>query len=194
MENRFTESSKELLLCMACLDPTNLFSNFSLSSLVRLAELYPQDFSEADRIELKEQLKTWIYEMRGNTTFSKLTNIGDLAKKMVEVGIHTTFHLVYLLIELVLVLPIATTTIKRAFSAMNIIKTDLRNKMGDDFLTDCLVCYVEKDVFRSIDNEVIIQHFQSMKTRRMDLSPLPPEEASPLDHSGAVGTPTVNKS
>ncbi|KAK9757909.1 hypothetical protein RND81_01G194300, partial [Saponaria officinalis] len=42
---------------------------------------------------------------------------------------------------------------ERAFSAMNIIKTDLRNKMGDDFLTNCLVCYIEKDVFRSIDNE-----------------------------------------
>ena len=115
--------------------------------------------------------------MRGNATFSKLTNIGDLVKMTVKVGIHTTFHLEYLFTELVLVLPVATATVERAFSAMNIVKTDLRNKMGDDFLTDCLVCYIEKDVFRSIDNEVIIQHFQNMKTRRMDLSPSPVEEA-----------------
>ncbi|KAL6578018.1 hypothetical protein OROMI_010346 [Orobanche minor] len=27
-------------------------------------------------------------------------------------------------------------SVERAFSAMNIVKTDLRNKMGDDFLTD----------------------------------------------------------
>ena len=176
MENRFTESSTELLLCMSCLDPKNSFSNFSLSRLLRLAELYPPDFSEQDRIELKEQLKTWIYEMTGNAIFSKLTNIADLAKKMVEVGIHTTFHLVYLLIELVLVLPVVIVAVERAFSAMNIVKTDLCNKIGDDFLTDCLVCYIEKDVFKSIDNEVIIQYFQNMKTRRIDLPPLLVEE------------------
>ena len=135
MENRFTESSTKLLLCMSCLDPKNSFSNFSLSRLLRLAELYPPDFSEQDRIELKEQLKTWIYEMRGNEFFSKLTNIRDHAKKMVEVGIHTTFHLVCLLIELVLLLPITTAAVDIVFSTMNIVKTDLHNKMGDELFS-----------------------------------------------------------
>jgi hypothetical protein len=128
-------------------------------------------------MELKEQLKMWIFEMRGNEDFSKLQNIGALAKKMVEVGIHTVFHLVYRLIELILVLHVAIATVERAFSAMNIIKTDLRNKMEDDFLTDCLVCYIEKDIFKSIDNEVILQHFQTMRTRRADLPPLSFEES-----------------
>lgn len=172
MDNRFTETNTELLLCIACLDPKNSFSNFSFSKLVRLAELYPQDFSMDDRMELKEQLKMWISEMRGNARFSKLENVGELATNMVEVGYHTTFHLVYLLIKLALVLPVATASVERVFSAMNIVKTNLRNKMGDDFLTDCLVCYVERDIFRRIDNEVIIQHFQNMRTRRLDLPPL----------------------
>lgn len=35
--------------------------------------------------------------------------------------------------------------------------------------TLCLMCYVEKDVLMGIDNEVIIQHFQNMTTRRLDL-------------------------
>lgn len=38
-------------------------------------------FSLFDRMELKEELKTWISEMQENETFSKLQNIGDLAKK-----------------------------------------------------------------------------------------------------------------
>ena len=88
-----------------------------------------------------------------------LQNIGEVSKKIIEVEIHTVYQLVYRLIELVLMLPVATVTVKRAFSVMNIIKTDLRNKMGNDFLTDCLVCYNEKNVFRSIDNKDIIQHF-----------------------------------
>ena len=111
--------------------------------------------------------------MRENDVFSNLLDIGEVAKKMVEVGINNVFPLVYRLIELVLVLPVATATVERAFSAMNIIKTVLHNKMGDEFLTDCLVCYIEKDVFRSIDNEAIMQRFQNMKTRRVDLPSLP---------------------
>ncbi|KAL6547893.1 hypothetical protein OROHE_009598 [Orobanche hederae] len=176
MENRFTETNTELLMCIACLDPKDSFSNFSHSTLLRLAELYPEDFSLDDQMELKEQLKMWISEMKGNARFSKLENIRELATNMVEVGFHTTFHLVYLLIKLALTLPVATASVERAFSAINIVKTDLRNKMEDDFLTDCLVCYIERDVFLGIDNETIIQHFQEMRIRRLDLPGLPPHE------------------
>ncbi|KAL1815817.1 hypothetical protein ACET3Z_018391 [Daucus carota] len=99
-------------------------------------------------------------------------NIGEVAKNMVEVGYHMSFPLVYLLIELILVLPVATATVERAFSAMNIVKSNLRNKMGDDFLTGCLVCYIEKDLFTAVDTEAIIQNFQNMTTRKADLSHL----------------------
>lgn len=176
MENRFGDSNAELLTCIACLDPKNSFSNFNESKLLRLVELYPQDFSICDQMELKDQLKMWIYEMRGNENFSKLQDIGAVAKKMVEVGIHTAFHLVYRLIELVLVLPIVSATVERVFSRMNFTRTDLLKKMGDDFLTDRLVCYIENDVFRSIHNEVIIRHFQHRTTREMDLALLPFDE------------------
>ena len=43
---------------------------------------------------------------------------------------NTTFALVYRLIELALILPVATATAERAFSAMKIIKIDTQNKMG----------------------------------------------------------------
>ncbi|CAH9053645.1 unnamed protein product [Cuscuta epithymum] len=172
MENRFSESNTELLSCLACLDPRDKFSNFCESKLLNLAELYSCDFSSVDRMEVKEQLQVWIYEMRTNELFSDIQTIGEVCKKMVELKVHNSFHLIYRLIELTLVLPVATATVERAFSAMNIIKTDLRNKMGDDYLTDCLVCYIDSDVFRSIDNETIMQHFQNMKTRRLDLPKL----------------------
>jgi hypothetical protein len=48
---------------------------------------------------------------------------------MVEIERHIVFPLVYHIIELALLLPVATTTVERAFSAMKIIKTELRNKM-----------------------------------------------------------------
>ena len=41
--------------------------------------------------------------------------------------------------------------------------------MGDQWLNDSLVVYVEKDIFDSIDNELIMQQFQKMKPRKGEL-------------------------
>ena len=65
-----------------------------------------------------------------------------------------------------LTLPVTTASMERSFSAMKYIKNKLRNRMGDQWLNDCLVSYIERDVFIQIDNEAIIQRFQNMKTRR----------------------------
>ena len=175
LENRFSEANIELLICIGSLNPKNLFSNYSGAKLVQLAELYPEDFSDYERSILVEELEMWIRSMRENTMYSKLEDIGELAKKMVEMGLNKAFRLVYRVIELVLVLPVATATVERAFSVMSIIKTDLRNKIGDEFLNDALICYIERDVFKSIDNEIILQHFHNMKTRKMLLPSLPLE-------------------
>ena len=55
---------------------------------------------------------------------------------------------------------------KRAFSAMSIIKTELRNKMGDDWLNYNMMCYIERDVFASIDDDDIVYRFQSYRSRK----------------------------
>ena len=63
----------------------------------------------------------------------------------------------------------ATASVERIFSAMNIIKADLRNKVSNEWLNDLMVCYTERDIFRSIDDDAIIKSFQGMKNRRMNL-------------------------
>ena len=67
--------------------------------------------------------------------------------------------------KLALTLLVATVTVERSFSAMKFIKNKLHNRMGDQWMNDCLIVYIEKDVVCSIDNETIIQRFQNMKTR-----------------------------
>ncbi|KAL4583026.1 hypothetical protein LXL04_007590 [Taraxacum kok-saghyz] len=57
--------------------------------------------------------------------------------------------------------------VERAFSAMKLIKTDIRNKMGDKFLSDSLVSYIEKDVLDGFDNDAIIARFQAIRPRRI---------------------------
>jgi hypothetical protein len=43
---------------------------------------------------------------------------------------------VYKLLKLVLVLPVATASVEKVFSAMNYVKNKLRNRMKDQLLND----------------------------------------------------------
>ncbi|XP_039140543.1 uncharacterized protein LOC120277767 [Dioscorea cayenensis subsp. rotundata] len=126
MNNRFTETTTELLTYISCLDPRNSFSRFHHAKLLRLAEIYYDDFSIQDLQFLKEQLHTYIHDVRRCFDFVECDDLASLLVKLVESRKHLVFPLVYRLIELALILPVATTSVERSFSAMNIIKTDLR--------------------------------------------------------------------
>ncbi|CAL9019982.1 unnamed protein product [Prunus brigantina] len=54
------------------------------------------------------------------------------------------YYLIDRLIRLVLTLPVSTATTERAFSAMKLVKTALRNKMKNEFLVDSMIVYIEK--------------------------------------------------
>jgi hypothetical protein len=68
-----------------------------------------------------------------------------------------------------LILPVSTATSERAFSAMKLVKTRLRNKMGDEFLRDCLIIYIEKEIAIEFTTDTLIDNFHDMKTRRVRL-------------------------
>jgi hypothetical protein len=54
--------------------------------------------------------------------------------------------------------------------AMNIIKTDLRNRMSDEWPNDLILCYIEKEIFTG-PPEKINRTIQSMKDQKMSLPP-----------------------
>ena len=166
LNNRFTEVNMELLLCVACLNPNDSFCAFDKQKLVHLAEFYPFDFSKVDLVILGNQLDNYIVDMRSDDRFSKLKGISDLAKRLVESKKDVVYPLVYLLVRLGLVLPIATATMERVFSAMKLVKNQQRNRMCDSWMNDCLIIYVERDIFDSIDNEKILQFYQNMRPHR----------------------------
>ena len=80
---------------------------------------------------LDNQLETYIYDMQSTKEFSAFRGIEQLVGRMVEMKKNVSYPLVYLLVTLALILLVATTTVERAFSAMNIIKNRLRNQIGD---------------------------------------------------------------
>ncbi|CAN6699290.1 unnamed protein product [Malus baccata var. baccata] len=169
LNDRFNEVNTELLLCMACLSPVNNFASFDKAKIVRLAKLYSQDFDRMDLMNLPIQLDNYIHDMKMHSEFSSLRGISDLAQELVKTGRSESYMLVYKLLTLALVLPVATASVERVFSAMKIVKTPLRNKMGDQWLSDSMLVYIEKDVFAFIDNEPIMRRFHDMKSRRQQL-------------------------
>lgn len=166
LNDRFTELTTELLLCMSCLDPSDSFSAYDMDKVIRFASFYPSDFDEDDISCLEYQLSNYIMDVRSSEQFFDVVGISGLARKMVQTKRHQRYPLVYLLIKLALILPVATTTIERVFSAMKIIKNQLRNRLGDEFMNDCLVAYIERDVSTALKNEDILERFQNMNNRR----------------------------
>ncbi|XP_058727632.1 uncharacterized protein LOC131599201 [Vicia villosa] len=112
MDHRFSEGSNMILDCFSCLEPKNSFSKFDVDKLARLANIYHADFSDDDRGIIRDQLETYVLQM-------------------VQTEKHSVFPLVYKLIELSLILSVSTASVERAFSAMKIIKSKLRNKIND---------------------------------------------------------------
>ncbi|CAN6235046.1 unnamed protein product [Urochloa humidicola] len=167
MNHRFNEISSELLVCMSALNPRKNFSSFDVDKLVRLAEIYAEDFNVADLLLLPGQLKDFVNRARRSEYFVGCTELSKVSEIMVSKNMHTSYPFVYKLIELTLILPVATASVERIFSAMSLIKTDLRNKMGDEWLNDLMICYTEKEIFRSIGNDKLIERFEEMKKRRM---------------------------
>ena len=74
------------------------------------------------------------------------------------------------MVILVLTLPVSTATTKRAFSTMKVVKTNIRNKMENDFLTDSLMLYIEKDIVSTFSLNSIVDDFEDLKKRRVPFS------------------------
>ena len=115
LNNRFSEANTDLLLCMACLNPSNLFVTFNKEKLIRLVKFYPSDFLRTDILALDSQLQNYIFDMRSNNFFLELQGVSELAEKLVSTRKHETYPLVYLLVKLVLTLPVATATVETSF-------------------------------------------------------------------------------
>ncbi|XP_076902696.1 uncharacterized protein LOC143557528 [Bidens hawaiensis] len=167
--NRFNEVTTNLLMCMSSLSPSCNFSAFDKLNLLKLAEMYPYDFDFDEKDKLIYELGHYIANMKEDKRFANLNGVGDLAKMMVKTRLQIDYPLVYRLIKLSLVLPVATASVERCFSSMKIVKTDLRNRMGDGYMNDSCICYIEREFLQQVSVEDVMQRFQKMKTRREQL-------------------------
>jgi hypothetical protein len=165
LDGRFSETSSNLLVWSVALSPRDSFRDFNLESLINLAKLYPQDFDASELRDLDKDLRLYIADVRTDDSFSNIETITGISKKMVETRRHLMYPLFYRLLKLVIVLPVATATVERCFSAMKLVKTFLRNRLNDDSLSDDVICYVEKEEMKKVTNDQVVKYFMALKNR-----------------------------
>ncbi|XP_062180368.1 uncharacterized protein LOC133884819 [Phragmites australis] len=169
LNDRFDEVNTNLLLCMASFNPVDSFVAFDKDKLVKLAQFYPNDFSSIEMIHLPFQLAHFVTDMRRDERFRAVKNLVELSIMLVETKKNLNYDIVYKLLKLVLLLPVATASVERVFSLMNYVKNKLRNRMGDQYLNDCLVTFLEREFFVQVKYNDIINRFQAMKKRKVEL-------------------------
>jgi len=76
--------------------------------------------------------------VRRDERFKNLKNLRELSVMLVSTKRHEQYYVVYKLLKLVLILPIATASVGRVFSTMNYVKNKQRNKMGDEYFEQLL--------------------------------------------------------
>jgi hypothetical protein len=170
LDNRFGEKAMELLTLSSALDPKDAYKSFKIDDICILAEkYYPLDFSEHEKINLRYQLRYFEFDVLTDPTLQNLSSMAELCQGLAKTEKSKTYHLIDRLIRLVLTLPVSTATIERAFSAMEIVNTQLRNKMEDDFLANSLVLYIEREIAESFDSNSIFDDFVLLRDCKVQL-------------------------
>ena len=60
--------------------------------------------------------------------------------------------------------------VRNKFSTMKVVKTNIQNKIENDFLTDSLMLYIEKDIASTFSLDSIVDDFEDLKERRVPFS------------------------
>ena len=168
---RFSEDATELLMLSSALNPQNASEALRIQDICKLVgKFYAQDFTSEEKESLKMQLKHYEHNVVKGSDFKTLSTISELCQWLVKTNKSATYDLIFRVIVLVLTLPVSTATAERSFSAMNIVKTRLRSKMEDAFLSNTLMVFIEREIAKRISIDAIIEGFENFKERRIPFS------------------------
>ncbi|CAN6300848.1 unnamed protein product [Urochloa humidicola] len=156
LDKRFSKESSELVCLASCLNPCNLFQAFDKDKLIKFARFYPSEFPDTVITALDLQLEAFITDVRSDARFHELSALSDLSVKMVETGKNTLYPLVYLLLKLGLILPGTPATAKIASSTMKFINSTMMKEPCNQWTSDCLLLYLEHDIFERITNDAVL--------------------------------------
>ena len=168
LNHRFSEYAMELPTLSSALDSREAYESFRVNDICSLVDnFYQIDFTDDEKYDLKKELDLYKYDVVQHSGFKNLKNIFELCQWVVRTRKSEYYLLIYRVVKLVLTLPVSTATTERAFLVMNVIKTDFRNKMKDEFLSDAMILFIERDIAATISTDSIIDDFEDLKRQRV---------------------------
>lgn len=72
-------------------------------------------------------------------------------------------------LRILLTIPVSVASGERSFSKLKLIKTFLRNSMGQERLSDLAIISIENDVANAIEYDDVIEDFATAKARKKSL-------------------------
>lgn len=165
MKHRFDEETCEILGLLNCFNPSHNFSCYDPTKVVALMNLFDDDFPQKELLTIEARdFDTFIKDNVG--LFENVSTLEEFSKMFVANHLKTVFPNIFKLLTIILTLPISTASAERAFSSLKIVETRLRNCIGDKWLVDQLLLYIEKDIVKSFENEDILTRYAAMAPRR----------------------------
>ncbi|XBJ16618.1 hypothetical protein VPH35_008208 [Triticum aestivum] len=165
LDGMFDEVNMELLICMAAFNPADSFAAYEEEKQVKLAHFYPEDFSQSELLHLPFQLSNFVDDLRLDERFREVKTLAELSIKLVETRKDRVYNIVYRLLRLVLILPVATGSDERDLSSVNYVNNKAVNKLSEQCANDCLVTCLERETFEQVKDDAIISRFRAVNNR-----------------------------
>ena len=114
LDSRFPETSTELLIGIACLNPANSFSNYNKEKVLKMAKLYPDDFDDLAIDCLSFELDAFVGNFATDERFSNLATPGELSKTLFRTKLYKSCPTFFKFLKLTLILPVSTATVEKS--------------------------------------------------------------------------------
>ena len=102
----------------------------------------------------------FISHVRKDKRFSKLKNLCELSVLMVETRKNEQYYIVYKILKLVLILPVATASVERVFSSMKYVKNSFSTNVTKQLFKYSSPILFLSEFFRQVKDEDVINLFQ----------------------------------
>lgn len=161
LDRRFTEHQK-IALNISMLIPS-FISNTKLSDVSEIFDHYKDDLQTDDFSIHKAEFDTWKSLVLQMPEEKRPTTISETLQMMQSVK--SFYPNIYILFQLYGLIPVSIAGAERSFSTLKLIKTKLRNRIGDERLSDLAVINIHKAVAEYLNIDSIIDEFSKTKRR-----------------------------
>ena len=163
--SRFSTHQK-LAANISKLMPNNV-TTAEFTDLKETFEFYKDDLRSDSFLVLESEFELWRNSWRKRMNENLPLTVDHLLKEMR--GHRDFYPNVYQLLTLFATLPVSVATAERSFSTLKLVKTFLRNTMGDDRLSALALLHIHKDVTRMTNAEEVVDEF-GKRNRRIKLT------------------------